>query len=202
MTTRNRDDFAESVRRVAAQRVNLLCSNPDCRAQTGGPQINVDKALNLGVAAHIAAASPEGPRYDSNQSPAERSAADNAIWLCQNCAKLVDNDPRRFTSTVLRGWKEGAESYARDSIGRPNQKSGPAIEDKWVSMPYVRTAGIIDSQTQQGYECRWARARDEAERVDVDGWERVVFTQTDGRQFYLKVKDPGAEYVILLRKPK
>src|SRR5262245_52247298 len=114
MTARNRDDFPEAVKRAVAQRVNLLCSCPDCRAPTGGPQEDVTKALNLGVAAHIAAASAEGPRYDPNQTSLARKDAENAIWLCQNCAKLIDNDEARFTSDLLREWKRSAEQHARD----------------------------------------------------------------------------------------
>ena len=88
-----RDDFPEEVKRIVAARVGNQCSNPDCRALTSGPQIDPTKALNVGVAAHITAAAPGGPRYDPSLTPEERRHPDNAIWLCQNCAKLVDNDP-------------------------------------------------------------------------------------------------------------
>lgn len=70
-------------------------------------------AVNIGVAAHITAASPNGPRYDPDLSPTERRAAANGIWLCQNCAKLVDSDVVRFTPKRLRAWKDEAEEVAR-----------------------------------------------------------------------------------------
>jgi hypothetical protein len=41
------------VKRIIAARVAYLCSRPECRAQTTGPQIDPVKALNIGVAAHI-----------------------------------------------------------------------------------------------------------------------------------------------------
>src|SRR5579871_1727431 len=56
-----RDDFSEEVKRTLAARVNYFCSNPDCRAQTTGPQVDPSKVLNVGVAAHITAASDGGP---------------------------------------------------------------------------------------------------------------------------------------------
>src|SRR6266404_6234115 len=87
------DDFSEVVKRVLASRVGNLCSNPECRALTSGPQDDPSKAVNVGVAAHITAASPGGPRYDSSLLPEERSGHKNGIWLCQNCAKHIDNDP-------------------------------------------------------------------------------------------------------------
>src|SRR3712207_2023279 len=101
-----RDDFSEDVKRAIAARVGNRCSNPECDKQTSGPQIDPTKALNIGVAAHITAASPGGPRYDSRLIPEERRHATNAIWLCQNCAKLIDNEPKRFSVEELRQWKE------------------------------------------------------------------------------------------------
>lgn len=76
------------------------------------------KALNLGVAAHITAAAPGGPRYESALAENERAGADNGIWLCQNCAKLVDNDPMAFSSTMLRSWKQAAEQNALMVLGK------------------------------------------------------------------------------------
>jgi hypothetical protein len=112
------DDFSEPVKRVLATRVGNVCSNPECRALTSGPQENPAKALNIGVAAHITAASVGGPRYDPQLLPEERSSPSNGIWLCQNCAKLVDNDPTRFTIELLQRWKSSAESEARERIGK------------------------------------------------------------------------------------
>src|SRR4051812_27783962 len=96
-----RDEFTVEVKRTLAARVAHHCSNPDCRAVTSGPQSEPTKALNIGVAAHICAAAPGGPRYDDVMSPEVRGAIENAIWLCQNCAKLVDNDPQRYPGDLL-----------------------------------------------------------------------------------------------------
>lgn len=112
------DDFSELVKRALAARVGNRCSNPECRALTSGPQENPAKAVNVGVAAHITAASAGGPRYDPDLVAEERSAPTNGIWLCQNCAKLVDNDPSRFKTEVLTQWKQNAELEARDRVGK------------------------------------------------------------------------------------
>jgi hypothetical protein len=68
--------------------------------------------VNVGVAAHITAASPGGKRYDPCLSPEQRKHPNNAIWLCQYCAKLIDSDELRFTVSVLHGWKSAAEAEA------------------------------------------------------------------------------------------
>lgn len=120
-----RDDFAEEVKRVIASRANQRCSNPDCRATTCGPQDDPAKFLNFGVAAHITAASPGGPRYDATLTSEQRSSASNGIWLCQNCAKLVDNDESQFDVGLLKAWKYIREHDARMSIGQ----TAPPVQD-------------------------------------------------------------------------
>ncbi|MEQ8896319.1 MAG: hypothetical protein RID23_04450 [Roseovarius sp.] len=64
------------------------------------------------MAAHIAAASEGGPRYDPDMSPEERSAAENGIWLCQTCSRLVDVDLPSHPAHQLREWKTLAEMRA------------------------------------------------------------------------------------------
>ncbi len=59
-----RDDFKIDVKETLALRVGIRCSNPNCRQQTSGPQQDPAKSVNVGVAAHITAASAGGARYD------------------------------------------------------------------------------------------------------------------------------------------
>jgi hypothetical protein len=112
------DDFSDVVKKALGARVGQLCSNPECRALTSGPQQDPARAVNLGVAAHITAASFGGPRYDPDLLPEERSDSSNGLWLCQNCAKLIDNDPSRFSVEVLKKWKTDAETEAKRRLGK------------------------------------------------------------------------------------
>ena len=113
-----RVDFSDVVKRTIAGRGGNRCSRSECWALTSGPQVDPTKALNVGVAAHITAASPGGPRYDEALSPDARQHPDNGIWLCQTCAKLVDNDEKRFSTEELREWKRLAEDRALEMIGK------------------------------------------------------------------------------------
>jgi hypothetical protein len=113
------DDFSAATKRLLAERVGHICSCPDCRAPTSGPQLEPDKSVRAGDAAHITAASPNGPRYDAALTSDQRRHADNGIWLCVTHARIIDQDTSRYTVETLRKWKTDAEAEAQKRLGRP-----------------------------------------------------------------------------------
>lgn len=123
-----RDDFTNQTKEMLSKRVGHFCSNPGCRHGTSGPQDDPLKAINVGVAAHITAASEGGPRYDSSIASEDRAHIDNGIWLCQTCAKLVDSDTSRYTASLLREWRRTAEIEAALAL----QNRGHARSDRIV----------------------------------------------------------------------
>lgn len=104
-----RDDFPRQTITEIAKGVGYRCSNPECARPTVGATATYDGIITIGVAAHICAASPGGPRYNPAQTREERRAKDNGIWLCQNCGRLVDADAQKFTVEALIGWKRAAQ---------------------------------------------------------------------------------------------
>lgn len=124
----NRDDFDSRTKEVIARRVAYRCSNPYCRKLTVGPQADPAKSLNIGVAAHITAAAEGGPRYDPHLTPAQRSHADNGLWLCQDHAHVIDHDVVTYTVELLREWKRSAEKETEGRFGI----SQPAEEEKFI----------------------------------------------------------------------
>ena len=111
-----RDDFTQQTKEILAKRVAFHCSNPNCRKQTSGPQEDPHKLVNIGVAAHITAASPGGKRFDTSLTKEERQSPENGIWLCQSCAKLIDDDPNTYKTCVLYQWKTLAETAAKQEL--------------------------------------------------------------------------------------
>ncbi|MFT3955775.1 MAG: hypothetical protein QM722_15715 [Piscinibacter sp.] len=102
---------------MLAGRAGYACSNPDCRRQTAGAALGDDtRVVSVGVAAHIKAAAPGGPRYDPLQSAEERRHASNGIWLCSAHAKQVDDDHVHFTVDKLKAWKRQAEERSALAI--------------------------------------------------------------------------------------
>ena len=73
MAKQRRDDFPQRIITKLRDRVAHRCSNPGCRVPTSGPvQSDPEKTVNIGKAAHICAAAPNGPRYDSAMSKEQR----------------------------------------------------------------------------------------------------------------------------------
>lgn len=140
-----RDDFKAETKETLARRVGMRCSNPQCRKPTTGPRTRPTASINIGVAAHITAAAPGGPRFDNTLTPRARKAIENAIRLCQNCAKLVDNDDRRYTVTTLRRWKTVAEELALQEL--ETGRSRVAITDsvmELITIIEIRAATVLN----------------------------------------------------------
>lgn len=117
MTRTNRDDFTEATKQNAARRVGYLCSCPECGKLTiGASYERKDKSANIGVAAHICAAAPNGPRYDPNMTAEQRKSIDNCLWLCQTHAHLIDCDETIYTKDLLLKWKQNAELNAAKAL--------------------------------------------------------------------------------------
>lgn len=113
---KNRDDFSKPTIEILAKRVGYLCSNTNCRQLTIGANEKTQKATSIGIGAHITAASSGGPRYDASLTIDQRSHIDNGIWLCSNCASLIDKDSEKYTKELLLAWKSEAEDEARKKL--------------------------------------------------------------------------------------
>lgn len=134
-----RDDFTQQTLDTLAKRVGVRCSNPSCRKLTTGPRSDYSKIVNIGVGAHITAASENGPRFNPTLSSESRKSSNNGIWLCQNCAKLIDNDPEKYTVETLENWKKKSENAARDEIEGNNIKSTALNDSINLNIDYKRT---------------------------------------------------------------
>jgi hypothetical protein len=111
-----RDNFKRAVIRNLALRVNYHCSRCDC--YTTGPTAADAGVVKLGIAAHITAAAPGGPRFNPDLDPAARSSIENAIWLCLPCAAIIDKDADNHPGELLRTMKAEAEQRTRLRLDR------------------------------------------------------------------------------------
>lgn len=110
------DRFKQSIINTLAKRAANQCSNPDCEAITSGPSAIALESVNVGEAAHIYGANPGSARYDPDMASADRSWISNAIWLCGNCHKLIDDDPTRYPAGLLFEWQSDHELRIAEQV--------------------------------------------------------------------------------------
>jgi len=127
-----RDEFSEETRRILRERVGGLCSRPECDRTTVSPNETDHRRVDItGRAAHITAAQKGGPRYDEKLTSEQRRGVGNGIWLCADCADLVDkNEGEGFTVEQLNSWKRFAEN---------RQLSLARLRDKWRQPALLET---------------------------------------------------------------
>ncbi|MGR4066921.1 hypothetical protein [Billgrantia sp. C5P2] len=126
MMAKRRDDFLKPVADALAKRAAYICSNPDCRAQTLAPSDKEPgKFLYTGKAAHICAAAEGGPRFDPEMTSEERGGIENGIFLCSNCADMIDkNGGADFSPEQLHEWKQVHAKWVTDNLNKRSQGRG------------------------------------------------------------------------------
>nr|WP_314417529.1 hypothetical protein [uncultured Pseudomonas sp.] len=117
-TTPKRDDFLANTVRLLRDSAGNVCSYPECYVHTHGAKSSGDGALTIGVACHIKAAAPGGPRFDEAQTKDERRHIDNGIWMCQTHSKLIDADNSAYTVETLLEWKRAAEARSNAQLNK------------------------------------------------------------------------------------
>ena len=82
------------------------CAFPRCAEMI----VEVSTGTVLGEVCHIKAANPAGPRFDPQQSAAERHGYDNLILMCAKHHTVIDDDEESYTVERLLGMKAHHES--------------------------------------------------------------------------------------------
>lgn len=120
-----RDDFYKATKELLAKQAGHRCAHPNCGKPTSGADESGTGAINIGVAAHITAASAGGPRYDPTLTSEQRKDASNGIWLCQDHAHAVDADDSGFSAETLRTWKRQAQVRSLQALMTGMAGAGP-----------------------------------------------------------------------------
>lgn len=89
-----------TIKRMFAESGNQ-CAFPKCVAKL----IDTTSGVVVADICHIKAASPDGPRYDPQQSELERHGYDNLILLCLAHHRVVDDDEVSYTVERLSSMK-------------------------------------------------------------------------------------------------
>ncbi len=121
-------DFPLRVQRTLMERAGHECANPDCRKRTTAPHTDDMRVVRIGEASHIAGARPGSARHDPKMSDEERGCITNGIWLCRDCAAIIDRDEARFPAENLRRWKREQEQRSLKTFGKPLARPTKAKE--------------------------------------------------------------------------
>lgn len=109
-----RIDFSMSTKLDIFKRVSGRCSVPRCTNPTVGPFLEIEGAVNMGVACHIYSAAEDGPRGRGGQTDEFIGSEPNGIWCCSSHASLIDKKKgNEFPAAVLFSWKALAEARIR-----------------------------------------------------------------------------------------
>src|SRR5882672_2726342 len=84
-----------TVKRLFAHSGNR-CAFPSCTTDL------VQGDVIVGEICHIKAASPNGPRYDGDQSAKDRHSYDNLVLLCATHHTVIDADPAYSVEQLRR----------------------------------------------------------------------------------------------------
>lgn len=105
------------------------CAYPQCQTAIVQPSGTV-----TGKICHINARNPKGPRYERNQTDAERHGFNNLILLCSVHHDIVDNEPNRFTAELLREIKEIHEKNGNIELTQNDVLNIRRLMDSYVSV--------------------------------------------------------------------
>lgn len=149
-------DFDRNIIDTVAKRAGFICSNPDCRAKTVGPNTDVNKSIVIGEVAHIYGARPAAKRYKEDMTDAARGEITNAIWLCRNCHKIIDSDDKKFSSETLFRWRELHEQFVSSELGNKSDliahEQESVLLNQFIEYPFIVKRIVIDKPL--GWEYR------------------------------------------------
>lgn len=174
VVNKNRDDFSQRTVLQIAKRASWYCSFQGCRKHTVGATSDGDSEINVGVAAHICAAAPGGPRYDEKMSQEERSSAKNGIWMCQNHAKTIDSKDPEFTVERLREWKKQVETESWQRLSHNEETSAPGAKIETPILNSIRAAAEADLKVFK-QSAKWPPTSI-ALTLKVDGFDEPITT--------------------------
>lgn len=89
-----------------------------------GKTSSISDNIYIGKVAHITGAAENGPRYDPSLTPEQRRSIENGIYLCSNCADMIDkNEGLDYPPELLRKWKKDHEKWVKENLNKNPMKS-------------------------------------------------------------------------------
>lgn len=101
---KRRINFPKPVKKLLNDEAGGVCCFDSCLRMTGGVTTNksgTSKPAGIGVAAHVYSAAERGPRGRGGHAEEYIKSADNGLWMCASCGKLVDDFQSSYPADKL-----------------------------------------------------------------------------------------------------
>jgi hypothetical protein len=139
----------KTVKRLFAVSGNL-CAFPSCQS----PLVEASGTIT-GEIAHIRAASPNGPRYDPDQSNEDRHSFRNLILLCGRHHTIIDTEVDEYSVSALEKMKRAHETGRPIKIGPANDIAAQRLLEEYERVTIInsggnvayKSSGVIQAQT-------------------------------------------------------
>ncbi|MBU5206334.1 hypothetical protein [Bacillus safensis] len=178
--------FTSRVVNIIAMRAGHRCSKPDCgKATIKAKPYPYDDGYTIdGEAAHIRGRTERSARYDKDYPVKDLNSSKNGVWLCGNCHKEVDDNPKSYSIELLEQWKKDTEMHQ-------------AITAKLTNVELTK---IIDKiklliQELENYRSYWLALESTYSPSEVE--EHAVFL---GQQKQLKLQSYDKTVLTLARE--
>ena len=113
-----------------------------------------------------------------------RRSRENGIWLCQNCGKLVDADPSKYSVETLRAWKHEAQARAFRAL----VTAGPSS----FADEAARIGKLIATDNPNASDARYPATFDQVHSAatgDLDSYVRGSVWKSYSIQLTLRLHD-------------
>ena len=81
---------------------------------------------NFGELCHIIGDSPNGPRGGERSKELAKDI-DNIVLMCPTCHKMIDSDPKKYTTEIVKGMKKRHEDRIRLVTGIAHDKKSHVV---------------------------------------------------------------------------
>lgn len=147
MVPKNQKDKSRQYKPSVVRRLDTLsgneCAHPDCSKKL----VAEDGISIISKICHIAAASPEGPRYDPSMTDDDRRGFDNLILLCDEHHVIIDNKENEtlYPTELLKKWKIDHRKKVLDALsGKDLLSKNPLALNKVINFIGRQIDEVLD----------------------------------------------------------
>lgn len=131
--------------KILCVRSGNRCANPECRKILVINKTDNDNESLVAQMAHIAGEKEDAPRYEESMTDKERNSYTNLILVCNNCHKMIDDQPHTYTVEKLHEMKNNHEKWILEST--ENEVTNVTFAELEIVTKYLLSDQIIPADS-------------------------------------------------------